>query len=394
MSRQCGFSYRPEIWALAVVLAWAAPTWAQEGPGASGSLVHLAGGLSGTVPAWELQGEVFVPLRAVAEPAGGVLGWAPAPQKAVLQGPGGRKLLISPGNPRAVLDGKRLVRLPQVPRLHRSQVWVTPEAFCILWQSLGNPAPVYQPQSRTLELNPGAVSAPTTSEKNSLPIAARSTGVRCVVVDAGHGGKDPGAIGPSRLEEKDVTLEVALALADRLERDLGCKVILTRRDDRFIPLPDRPEVANRSKADLFVSVHANASRDGKASGSQVFIYNREASSNKAAETARLENRDTNYLEIIKDDLRQSLHQTDSITAAGLVSQELERGGQEARHIERAPFYVLAKSHMPSILVETAFISNRDEENKLRRQDFCRRIAEDIFKGIQQYAQEKSRTAHD
>lgn len=389
---------RGPAWVGVMLLGWTALAAAQDTPGAL--QVQLAYGReTSAVPAWERHGELFVPLRPVVEFFGGTLGWAPAPHKAVLQGPEGRRVLLSPGNPRAVLDGKRLVRLPEVARLRSGQIWVTPESFRVLWDGLGVTTPVYHAETRTLRLNekagvPAPAAVRTDPDASGPKAAALGAGLRCVVVDAGHGGKDPGAIGPSRLQEKDVTLAVALALADRLERELRAKIILTRRDDRFIPLSERPEIANQAKADLFISIHANASRNDKASGSQVFIYNREASSQKAAETARLENRDANYLEIIKDDLRQSVHQVDSITVAGLVSQELEREGQEARRIERAPFFVLAKSHMPSILVETAFISNREEEGKLRRQEFGRRIADAIVRGVRQYEQEKSRVAQD
>lgn len=209
-----------------------------------------------------------------------------------------------------------------------------------------------------------------------------------VVIDAGHGGHDPGAIGPTKLLEKNVTLDIARQVAGEVEKKLGCKVVLTRNADVFIPLAERAEIANRLKADLFVSIHANAAYDRAAKGSEVFIYNRAASSRKAAETARSENRDANYLEMIKDDLRQSVHEADSIMAAGLVGQELEKTGLGARGLERAPFYVLAKSHMPSILVETAFISNHEEERKLRDPEFCSRIAAGVVRGLQQYAREK------
>jgi len=162
---------------------------------------------------------------------------------------------------------------------------------------------------------------------------------------------------------------------------------MTRKDDRYISLRARAGLANRLKADLFVSIHANASRNRKANGSQVFIYNREASSRHAAEAAKLENQDANYLEIIKDDLRQSVHEVSSVNAAGLVSQQLEKLKLDVKRIERAPFYVLAKSHMPSILVETAFISNYKEERQLRSRDFCKKLAQGIYYGVTNYYQE-------
>lgn len=401
----------PAVLAIAAVLGAAAVAAAQsQAPPKAPLSLRLTSARQAQpleTPAWEADGAVLFPLRAAVEYCGGSVSWYPARHKALIEGPQGRKVVLAPGYPKCVLDGRLLVRLPQAPVLRQSQLVITPEAFLVLWKHLADEAPVYLPEDRLLRIGipsgvisgaPG-VKPPAESAGSNPAEAAATDGLRaipapaektslCIVVDPGHGGKDPGAVGPTRAFEKDAVLEIAIQLAALLEKEAGCKVILTRSDDRFIPLPERAEIANQAEADLFVSIHANASLDRNASGSQVFIYNREASSRKAAETARLENRDANYLEIIKDDLRQSVHEADSITAAGLVSQELEKDGMEARRIERAPFYVLAKSHMPSILVETAFISNRKEERKLRSRPFCRQIARDIFGGLQRYTSEK------
>ena len=352
-------------------------------------------------PVWESANSLFFSLRSAVTYCGGSVSWNPASQKALVQTPQGRKLLISPGYPKAVVDDQQFVHLPATPILRQSQIMITPETFTFLWKALGNPAPIYSATDRIIHLDtlPPATTTPsmstsststssTTSMSSTPPKSSFTHPPLCIVVDAGHGGKDPGAVGPTHAYEKEVVLDIALQLAALLEKELGGKVILTRSDDRFIPLSERPQIANQAKADLFVSIHANASRDRTASGSQVYIYNREASSSKAAEAARLENKDANYLEIIKDDLRQSIHEEGNVTAAGLVGQALEKNGLPACRIERAPFYVLAKSHMPSILVETAFISNHDEEAKLRRSDFRRQIARGIFQGIQEFAKEQ------
>jgi N-acetylmuramoyl-L-alanine amidase len=312
------------------------------------------------------------------------------------------------GFPRALVDGKRWIRLPHLLVWQDAQPYVSPEAFSRIWRELGEPSFQYNALTKTLakkshepilvptKATPAPTPQPVVEAVKpqtevitvSQPAPPHEPGVKCVVIDAGHGGKDPGAVGPTRLYEKTVVLEIARQVADMVRQEMGCKVVLTRDEDTFIPLPERPEVANRIKADLFVYNHANASPDRKAYGSQVFIYNREASSRKAAEVAKFENKDANYLEIIKDDLRQSVHETDSITVAGLISQEFEKGISETRRIERAPFYVLAKSHMPSVLVETAFISNPEEESKLRQREFCAKLARAICRGLEGYAQEK------
>jgi N-acetylmuramoyl-L-alanine amidase len=342
-------------------------------------------------PLEDAAGVLVFPLRPGLEYLGGSLRWNQTLGKVVLTGPQGHTAEVVVGFPKALIDGKRWLRLPNLPLARQGQVYISPEAFARLWREVCDPAFQYNALTRTLARKAGAPAAPPGTGAGSVqPPALKNAPVslKCVVVDAGHGGKDPGAIGPTSLREKVVTLEIAQQLAAILEQELGCKVLLTRSDDTFIPLHDRPEIANRAQADLFVSIHANASPDRKATGSQVFVYNREASSHKAAEVARFENKDVNYLEIIKDDLRSSVHEVDSITVAGLIGQEFGKGLSETRQIERAPFYVLAKSHMPSVLVETAFISNAEEERKLRQKDFCLKMARAIGNGLREYAQEK------
>jgi N-acetylmuramoyl-L-alanine amidase len=382
---------------LAIILALGISAAGQVWAAVPGSLSEPVGikfetfrrAQSQIIPAWGSRGTLWISLQAAVEYLGGNTSWHAVTHKAVVKGPSGRRTVITLGYPKAVVERNRFVRLPHCPRMHKGRVLISPEALVIIWKQLDNQIPLYDPGARTFKL--GKAAAPRKGGNQQTKPVSRPSGVKgLVVVDAGHGGKDPGAVGPSRLKEKVVTLEVAKQLAYFL-RQHGLKVIMTRTDDRYISLKERADIANRAQAELFVSIHANASRNRKACGSQVFIYNREASSRKAAETARLENQDANYLEIIKDDLRQSVHESASINAAGLVSQEYEKiGGLEVRRIERAPFYVLAKSYMPSILVETAFISNRKEESRLRSRAFCRKLAQGISKGLKQYYREKDK----
>lgn len=333
-----------------------------------------------TLPLAAENARSYLPLRPAVEYLGGKTSWQAANQRVLVQGLNGRSASLNLGLPRVVVDRTQLVRLPASPKLLRGQVVVTPETLAVLWRQLDAQVPAYDPQRKLFTVSAGrAVSAtPPKTAAKAKPL---------VVLDAGHGGKDPGAIGPSGLKEKVVTLEIALKLRELLAAR-GLRVLLTRSDDTFISLQRRAEIANEAKADLFISIHANASRNKEAMGSQVFIYNREASSRQAAEAARLENQDANYLEIIKDDLRQAIHEEASITAGGLVSQHIETVGLTAKQIERAPFFVLAKSHMPSILVETAFISNATEEGKLRSRAFCHRLAEVVDRGVTGYYRER------
>ncbi|MBN1596491.1 N-acetylmuramoyl-L-alanine amidase [candidate division FCPU426 bacterium] len=340
------------------------------------------------LPARDVQGVLMVPLKAAVQYLGGQTTWQGTTRKVLVKGTSGKQAVLSLNLPRVVVDRQTFARLPHLPRLKRGQVMISPESLAVLWKDIGTLVPAYDPTQRIFRVGvtPGA---PAGEEKKTPPPAAAGGKKYLIVVDAGHGGKDPGAIGPSRLQEKVVTLEIARQLAKML-RERGLRVLMTRDKDVFISLEERAAMANRAQADLFISIHANASRNRKANGSQVFIYNREASSRHAADAARLENQDANYLEIIKDDLRQSVHEESSINAAGLISQQFEKLSLDVKNIERAPFYVLAKSHMPSILVETAFISNHEEEKRLRSRLFCQKLAEGIALGIRQYHQEKQK----
>ncbi|MCD4812421.1 N-acetylmuramoyl-L-alanine amidase [bacterium] len=335
-------------------------------------------------------GALLMPLKPAVAYLGGETTWHGTTRKVVVKGTSGRTAVITLGMPKVLIGRNQFVRIPHLPRLRKGQVVLSPESLVVIWKRIGNQPPIYDPKTAVFKIGKsGQASSATGAMSGPVPQKTSKKTPPIIVVDAGHGGRDPGAIGPSRLKEKTVTLEVATQLAGYLKKR-GYKVVMTRNKDVYISLKERAGIANRLKADLFISVHANASRNRKARGSQVFIYNREASSKHAAEAARLENQDANYLEIIKDDLRQGVHETSSINASGFVSQELKKMGLETRRIERAPFYVLAKSHMPSILIETAFISNRSEEQKLRSRAFCRKLAEGIDRGISQYYRERMR----
>jgi N-acetylmuramoyl-L-alanine amidase len=337
------------------------------------------------------QGVLMIPLKAAVSYLGGKTTWHGTTRKVVVKGSSGRQAVIAMDVPKIVVDRKILVRLPHLPRLIRGHVVVSPESLTVIWKAIGNRIPTYDAKQHVFRVGQVQKVKKAAEQINPPPKKNGKAKELVVVVDAGHGGKDPGAVGPTGLKEKVVTLEVATQLAKLLKKR-GIKVIMTRKTDVYIKLQDRAGKANKAKADLFVSVHANASRNRKANGSQVFIYNREASSKQAAEVARLENQDSNYLEIIKDDLRQSVHEESSITAGGLISQQFTKLKLNVKRIERAPFYVLAKSHMPSILVETAFISNHAEERKLRSRKFCLKLAEGIEHGIRLYRQEKKQAA--
>ena len=197
-----------------------------------------------------------------------------------------------------------------------------------------------------------------------------------VVLDAGHGGHDEGATGPSGLHEKDLVLDVTRKLARRLELR-GIKVILTRQKDRFLSLEERTAVANDARADLFVSVHANASRSRKPRGIETYFASLDASDDAARETAERENMafgaeaesfgKDDPLAAILGDLIATQHLQESSEFAKLAQKELSvLSRSRSRGVKQAPFVVLMGVQMPASLVEIGFLTNPDEEKGLKK----------------------------
>jgi len=218
-----------------------------------------------------------------------------------------------------------------------------------------------------------------------------------IVIDPGHGGDDPGAIGPSGIKEKDVTLYVAKRLGRILARRYGFKVIYTRKSDVSVSLNERTEIANRNHADLFISIHTNASRKRNARGIETYFLNwtndREAMRVAARENRisfRQMQRMRDSLQMILQDLARKSKNEESMKLAHSVHTELVGAlKQRYRRIEDlgvkyALFYVLVGAEMPSILVEISFISNREEERRLASRIYKDRIAEGIARGIRNY----------
>ena len=215
-----------------------------------------------------------------------------------------------------------------------------------------------------------------------------------IVIDPGHGGKDPGAMGKSGLKEKDIVLDVGLRLRKLVKDRLGVNVIMTRETDVFIPLEERTAIANTKGADLFVSVHANSSRRTGARGVETYLLGR-ATDRDAMATAERENsaseKSLNALQLILTDLMNTAKKDESLRLAHYV-QENMIGHLESRYkvtdlgVKQAPFYVLVNARMPSILAEISFISNPEEERLLSDGDHRQEIAEAILKGIKKYIQ--------
>lgn len=277
----------------------------------------------------------------------------------------------------------------------------------------------------SLQAPPSAVAAPTASSSTSvaLPESLRQqvprgdaiakildtvepspppaittkpvvTSLRRIVVDAGHGGKDPGAIGPNGLREKDVTLAIARKLAVKLRETLACDVVLTRDNDVFLPLEERTAIANKVGADLFLSVHANAAPNRQAFGVETYYLNF-SKNDKAAAVAARENgtslREVGDLEQILFDLMANAKINESSRLAAEIQKSLvEQLGErydEVRDlgVRQGPFYVLLGATMPSVLVETAFISHPREERRLNSRSFQDQSASAIAAAVKNFA---------
>lgn len=228
-------------------------------------------------------------------------------------------------------------------------------------------------------------------------------GVRRVVIDPGHGGKDYGAPGYLKgVHEKTVVLQIARRLAKQIKSELGLEVIMTRNSDRFLTLEERTAFANTKSADLFVSIHTNASRDRRAYGLETYFLNL-ATDEEAIRVAAMENatstKNISDLQKILFDLMQNAKINESSRLAAHVQSAMVGHLRNKRYsrvkskgVKQAPFYVLLGAQMPSILIETAFISNPRECKRLLNSKYQERIAEGIVKGIRNYIKATSPTA--
>jgi N-acetylmuramoyl-L-alanine amidase len=236
--------------------------------------------------------------------------------------------------------------------------------------------------------------APKDQPPLHIPKAPAKTTLRRIVVDAGHGGKDPGAIGPSGVYEKTVTLKLAKALSKELTRQIGCEVVLTRSGDIYLPLEERTAIANKVGADLFISLHANANKNRKAYGIETYYLNF-SKNDKAAAVAARENgtslKQVSDLELILFDLMANAKINESSRLATEIQESLvQRISKKYSNVRdlgvrQGPFYVLLGATMPSVLVETAFISNPREEKRLTSSAFQKSAAEAIARAIKNYA---------
>lgn len=237
-------------------------------------------------------------------------------------------------------------------------------------------------------------------EPSERPIGKYS--IRTIVIDPGHGGKDPGAIGRRiRLKERDLTLTIARKVRKTLE-DNGIKVIMTRDSDIFIPLQERARIANTSGADLFVSVHINASRSRSLSGFECYYLSEATDDNaralEAFENATLKTDEGTILEHSSTldktlwDMKLTENRRESAELANYICSSVEKSlAARNRGTKTARFYVLKYTRVPSVLIEVGYISNKFEELKFKDSSYVDRMAEIIARGIINYKDQYERT---
>jgi len=244
------------------------------------------------------------------------------------------------------------------------------------------------------ELVPEPPSKPPTKESLARQLAL---GVRRIVIDPGHGGKDFGAPGAIKgVHEKRVVLEIGKRLAEKIRKELGCEVLMTRSDDRYLTLEERTAFANTRNADLFISIHTNSARNSSAHGIETYFLNL-ATDQDAIEVAAMENatstKNISDLQTILNDLMQNAKINESSRLAGHVQHALyahlknHYSQIKNKGVKQAPFYVLLGAQMPAILVEASFISNPEECRRLIDPAYQERICEAVIAGIRNYIKE-------
>src|SRR5437016_2305431 len=244
-------------------------------------------------------------------------------------------------------------------------------------------------------IQPASAPQPTRDGQSTL---TRALGLKVgrIVIDAGHGGHDTGTIGPTGLMEKDLCLDVALRLGKIIEQRLpGADVVYTRADDTFVPLEERTNIANQAKADLFISIHANSSRDTGARGIETYYLNLKGSA-EAMEVAARENATAQEGVHDLETLVKKIAQTEKIDESKEFAQDIQDSlakriqkfsrSVRNRGVRKAPFVVLIGADMPSILTEISFLSNPADEKLLKQPEQRQKLAEGLYQGISSYLQ--------
>ncbi|HKC11045.1 MAG TPA: N-acetylmuramoyl-L-alanine amidase [Vicinamibacteria bacterium] len=245
-----------------------------------------------------------------------------------------------------------------------------------------------------------APAPPEVNRAGSYSLARQlGLGARRIVIDAGHGGHDPGTIGRGGLQEKDLVLDVCLRLEKLVRTELGAEVIMTRSSDAYVALEERTAIANSKAADLFLSVHANSSRNPTARGIETYFLNFAGTPHAEAVAARENAISAATLKDLQGlvkaiTLNSKIDESRDFAASvqeAMVEHLRTRHPVEDRGVHTAPFYVLIGANMPSILAEIAFVSNPEDEKRLKTNEYREAIAQSLLKGVRSYLEALSRT---
>jgi N-acetylmuramoyl-L-alanine amidase len=257
------------------------------------------------------------------------------------------------------------------------------------------------PGTRTARAEPVMPLPPQTNRAGSYSLARQlGLGVRRIVIDAGHGGHDPGTIGPAGTQEKDLVLDVALRLERLVRTELRAEVVMSRATDVFVPLEERTAIANSKGADLFLSIHANSSRNPRAKGIETYFLNFAADPHAEAVAARENAISAATLKDLQNLVRaialnskvdESREFAASVQEAMVEHMRPHDPGVQDRGVHTAPFYVLIGANMPSILAEIAFLSHPEDEKRLKKSDYRERIAASLLEGVRSYLDALNRT---
>lgn len=346
-----------------------------------------------------IQGHQYVSIQDLARVLSATIEFVPLKDKALLKRPNGPDLVFTLHAPVYVF-GDVLFRAPLPARPHDGRLHVSHEVL----RQLGIQHLSSQPEtSLDSSLAPRVVAAPTGQELEDR------WAIRRIVIDPGHGGKDPGAVGSKRTFEKNITLSIAHGLGEKLRKDLGIDVVYTRTNDTFIGLGRRARIAREADGDLFISLHCNAGYRRAAGGIEVYFLS-EAKTTAAAEAAERENA---ALELEEDSIEEEDLSTLRGIALEILSGQFLKESQDLaasirgrmtrrfkqmddRGVKQANFYVMrgTMGAMPSVLVEMGFISNPAEEKLLKTARFQKDMADAIFEGIRAFKQEHERQLSD
>lgn len=343
-------------------------------------------------------GHSYASLSQVAAIFNGQLQWKPV-SRAVDMRLRGHTIRFTANSSRVTLDGKSQNLIAPTVRDGKG-LWVPIHFF-------GSNS-FFRLSGSKLDLDPPAEAKPTPKAKPAVVSepkarrdelkaaqALRAKAIRRVVIDPGHGGKDPGTQGSRGIEEKTINLLIARELADALREKQGYEVLLTRMDDSFVPLAERAEIANRHNADLFISVHCNASLSSKLKGFEVYFLSEDASDARADATARLENAPLalegksvptpGQLQAVLRSLVKNANINEASALGALIDRHVaDRTAEPSLGVKQAAFYVLRGAEMPAVLIETGFLTNPKEERLLQSASFRKKLVNGILAGIAAY----------